>query len=151
MQIATEQPIFIALLIRKLKLKIVAEENYPKMFYGAAINHFVTKIITTAMIWYYYIRMISVNHGGHCSPWFIYNVSFKSFLQRDGVEFDWETFANIFIGIVSPVMFLLQMWMGYGYYLLGKPRDTDHRELFTAEVLSVRGSNRNATPSVNGE
>ena len=122
MQIATEQPIFIALLIRKLKLNIVAESNYPKMFYAAAINHYVTKIVTTTMIWYYYCQMIFAKDGDHCSPWFVYDVSFKSFLQRGESHFDWKTFTELFLGIVSPILFLLQMWQGYGYYLLGKPK-----------------------------
>ena len=122
MQIATEQPIFIALLIRKLKLNIVAESNYPKMFYAAAINHYVTKIVTTIMIWYYYGQMLSAKDGDHCSPWFVYDVSFKSFLQRDDAHFDLRLFSDLFLGILSPILFLLQMWQGYAYYLMGRPR-----------------------------
>ena len=122
MQIGTEQPIFIALFIRKLKLKIISESNYPKMFYAAAINHYITKIGTTAIIWYYYGRMLSVEDGDDCSPWYVYDVSFNSFLQGDGGHFDWKTFTEISIGIVSPVLFLLQMWQGFGYYQLGRPR-----------------------------
>ena len=71
--------------------------------------------------------MLSAKDGDHCSPWFVYDVSFKSFLQRDESEFDWKTFTELFIGIVSPILFLLQMWQGYGYYLLGKPRTAKDR------------------------
>ena len=129
MQIATEQPIFIALLIRKLHLKIIDESNYPKMFYVAAINHYITKIITTIMVWYYYFRMVSVKDGDECSTWYLYDVSFHAVLQREEAYFDWKLFIEISVGILSPILFLLQMWQGYGYYLLGKPRKTKIKEL----------------------
>ena len=143
MQIGTEQPIFIALFIRKLKLKIISESNHPKMFYVAAINHYITKIGTTMMIWYYYIRMLSVEDGDDCSPWYVYDVSFNSFLQKDTGHFDWKTFTEISIGILSPILFLLQMWQGYAYYLLGKPRkivveEKEQNELEKVEETPLR-------------
>jgi len=122
LQVATEEPIFVALFVRKLKLNIVAEANYPKMFYFAAFTHYITKIGTTTMIWYYYIAMLTSNDDDVCSPWYLYEVSWYSFLQREGDDFQWRAFAEYSIGIISPIMFLLQMWQGNAFITLGRPR-----------------------------
>ena len=149
LQPATEQPIFIALLIRKLKLNIVAESNYPKMFYAAAAIHYVTKIGTTATFWYYYIRMFSVKEGDGCSAWYVHDVSFESFLQKEGSDFDWKTFTEIFLGITSPILFLLQMWQGYAFYLLGKPRESRTMEMQQVMEMQRIGENQRTTDADN--
>merc|ERR1712079_651044 len=147
LQIATEQPLFIALIIRKLKLKIIDTVHYPKMFYFAIVIHYVTKIMTTAAIWYYYIRMVTIKEDDRCSAWYIYNVSFEFFLKND--DFDWKPFLVIFYGILSVLLFSLQMYQGYGFYLLGKPRTVE-------TVECVNGVNGGKTPQgitgeINGE
>lgn len=151
-QIGTEQPIFIALFIRKLKLKIVDEANYPKLFYAAAINHYITKIGTTAMIWFYYLRILSVEEGDECSPWYVYDVSFSPFLQETGDQFNWRSFAEISIGIMSPLLFLLQMWQGFGYYALGRPRknktETKMVDHIEKQVTTTNGVGGRAVPSI---
>lgn len=131
MQIATEQPIFCACLVRKLRLKLVEEANYPKMFYYASAWHYISKTATTILIWYYYTVMLTTDGGNNCSPWYVYNVSYVTFLQREGIDFEWGSFTVISLGIVSPILFLLQMWQGYAFYLLGKPRGSDRTELMT--------------------
>ena len=126
MQVATEQPIFIALLIRKLKLKIVREENYPKLFYFACFWHYVTKISTTIMVWYYYISLLFTDSDSCQSVWYVYDISYSSFIKYVSDTYsieilDWRMFTNLFIGIMSCLLFILQMLQGYFFYLLGKP------------------------------
>ena len=126
LQVATEQPIFIALLIRKLKLKIIKEENYPKLFYFACFWHYFTKISTTIMIWYHYILMLMAESGSRDSIWYVYDISYSAFIKYDSESYsiellDWRVFTNFFIGIMSILLFILQMIQGYFFYLLGKP------------------------------
>ena len=72
MQIGLEQPIFVALLIRKLKLRVVGHSHYPKLFYAAAASHVVVKVSTTAMIWYYLVKMLLVDEAEDaCSAGYI--------------------------------------------------------------------------------
>ena len=123
LQIATEQPIFIALFVRKLKLKVVKQDNYPKMFYFSCIWHYITKISTTIIIIYYYLLSLIVNK---CEYWHIYDISYASFLKYNSIfhpieEVNWKLFSQISMGLLLLMLFILQMYQGYGYYILGRP------------------------------
>ena len=131
LQIATEQPIFISLFIRKLKLKIIKERNYPKMFYVSCIWHYITKIGTTIMVTYHYT--LSLTDKDCKSYWHVYDISYASFLKFDSIlhpieEINWKLFSQISMGVLLPILFLLQMYQGYFFWTLGKPRNRETNE-----------------------
>ena len=54
-------------------------------------------------------------------------MSYTSFLKYDSIlhpveEIDWKLFSQISLGILAPILFLLQMYQGYFFWKLGKPR-----------------------------
>eukprot|EP01083_Nonionella_stella_P139471 425460_1 len=123
MQVATEQPIFLALYTRKLQLTCcgcLKKEHYPYLFYVSAIWHYITKITTTAFISYYHIQsLVSFN------VYEIYSHSFRAFLKDDPVLFkgmDCEKVGTILLTVLIPLLFSLQMYQGIFFWKLGVVR-----------------------------
>eukprot|EP01084_Bolivina_argentea_P249314 417303_1 len=126
LQIATEQPIFIALFARKLNLTCfgcLKPTYYKYLFYMACIWHYITKIGTTVMISYYVILLFI---DTDCDYWYLYNISYSTFLKYDPIVYnseriDWSLFVQAVLMIITPVLFILQLYQGYFFWVLATP------------------------------
>ena len=113
LQIGTEQPLFIALLVRRLPLESVPEKYDAALFYFSSVWHYITKIGTTIVIVYIFAQSSS-----QCDIFYIYNVSYQEFLQKEN-EPNWPQLTYIVLGSLIPLLFILQMYQGVVFWKIG--------------------------------
>ena len=113
LQIGTEQPLFIALLLRRLPLVSISQKHDALLFYFASIWHFITKIATTFGIVYVFAQSTS-----QCDIFYIYNVSYQQFLKKEN-EPNWPQIIRIVMGCFIPLLFILQMYQGTVFWKIG--------------------------------
>ena len=122
-QLATEQPLFVALFMRKLKLKCCGcprSGDYSQFFYIATVWHYISKIVTTGFVAYFYLQSLFDDEVDY---WHLYNISYAEFLKYDSLLYsvevvNWEVFANVALAVLIPTLFLLQMWQGTFFWKL---------------------------------
>ena len=145
LQIGTEQPLFFALVIRRLNIESIPDkwESWP--FYFSSIWHYITKIGTTIVI-----VQIFAQSSMDCDIFYIYNVSYKEFLQKNN-EPNWPQMAYIVLSCLIPLLFILQMYQGIVFWKIGNSQKiirqlsqhnsasaTSHPAAFAAQVDSVK-------------
>lgn len=101
LEFATEQPIFLALILRKFEHKY-----YYQSFIIAIFFHIVTKLICT-------FGMIYITLVNYDCYYDVYNVSYQSFLQSD---VNYDLLFVVCILVTQPLVFILQLYQGYVYY-----------------------------------
>lgn len=112
LQVATEQPLFVALFLRKLKLGCCGWKNYEVMFKAATVWHYVTKLTTTAFVFYYYGQSVLDTELDY---WHLYNVSYADFLKFDSLSvpvevMNWQVAVNASLAVLIPILFFLSVF-----------------------------------------
>ena len=119
-QIGTEQPLFFALLISKLDVEwinqLIPMKYHARLFYFSSIWHYLTKISTTIIILYIFISSLD-----DCDIFYIYNVSYKEWLQKNN-DPDWGEVTQIVMFTLIPTLFILQMYQGVVFWRIGSGR-----------------------------
>ena len=113
LQIGTEQPLFIALLAKRLDLDWMLPKYYATLFHFSSIWHYITKIGTTIMIMYVFIGSLT-----NCDDiFYIYNVSYEQWLKDDNI--DMGQLITTIMFILTPLLFILQMYQGIIFWRIG--------------------------------
>ena len=127
-QLGLEFPVFISLLIFRLKIKQF-NIHIEKLMYFCGIWNFITKIVTTIFVIVWFLDDYLNDSYKYCSN-YVFKVSYAQFLSQNGyVSKNIDEILNGCYLTLCCILFLLQMYQGYSLIVfgqkVGKQKKTD--------------------------